>query len=424
MVSLITLINITWAINLKTVTIIIRQLHDFKSLTKLVDVPGTVFFDLLSSGVIPFYKIAGENKYDPSEVMRALRSVNHAKNEGFKCGKVYRAIDLFAGVGGIRLGFEQAFKEQINFVYSNDNNKFAGQTYKANFGEIDISDINKAIEDTSKIPDHDILMGGFPCQPFSIAGEQRGFEDKTRGTLFYALAKIISAKQPVAFLLENVKHFQHHNKGRTWKTVKDVLQNELGYKTYDIILNARYFGVPQNRPRFYCVGFRDKDAIFEWPKEDTPEVKLKDFLDHNVDESFYIGQQYFNSLKKHRARHEAAGHGFGYRILDPEGIAGTIVVGGMGLERNLIQNSPLPNCWKPGDDPLKKKNCEGVRVLTPRECARLQGFPDSFKITVSDTQAYKQFANSVAVPVIRAIAENMLLTLQGKVDQKAISAFI
>jgi len=401
----------------------IRQLLDLKSLLQIIDISEQAFCNLLISGVIPYYKVGGQNKYDPSEVAHALRTVNHANVERFNCGKVYRAIDLFAGVGGIRLGFEQAFQEQIEFVYSNDNNKFAGVTYRENFGDIDIADINEVIKDMSRIPEHDILVGGFPCQPFSIAGEQLGFEDKTRGTLFYAIAKIISAKRPTAFLLENVKHFQHHNKGRTWKTVKEVLQNELGYKTYDIILNAKYFGVPQNRPRFYCVGFRDRDAIFEWPKEDGPIVKLRDFLEHDVDERYYVGQQYFNSLKKHRAKHEALGHGFGYRILDPKGIAGTIVVGGMGLERNLIQNSPLPNCWKPGDDPLKKKNCEGVRVLTPRECARLQGFPDSFKIPVSETQAYKQFANSVAVPVIRAIAQNMLLTLQGKGNQKAISAF-
>ncbi len=337
--------------------------------------------------------------------------------------KAYQAIDLFAGIGGIRLGFEQAFQNRINFVYSNDNNKYCSKTYEANFGEMDCSDITEVVKDESKVPDHDILVGGFPCQPFSIAGAQLGFEDKTRGTLFYSIAKIISLKKPTAFLLENVKNFRDHNKGETWATVKQVLEQDLGYKTYDTILNAKYFGVAQNRPRFYCVGFKDKNTIFEWPKVDGPQKKLKDFLEHDVDTSYYIGQQYFNSLKKHRARHEAAGHGFGYRILDPEGIAGTIVVGGMGLERNLIQNSPPKDCWRPGDDPLKKKNCEGVRTLTPRECARLQGFPDSFKIPVSDTQAYKQFANSVAVPVIKAIAQNILVALEGKVPQKTISKY-
>lgn len=336
----------------------------------------------------------------------------------------FRAIDLFAGIGGIRLGFEQAFRERIEFLYSNDNNKFCTQTYKANFGDMDNTDVTEVIKEMSRIPEHDILVGGFPCQPFSIAGEQLGFEDKTRGTLFYAIAKIISAKRPEAFLLENVKNFRDHNKGKTWATVREVLESELGYKVYDTILNAKYFGVAQNRPRFYAVGFKDRDIMFEWPKQEFVKAKLKDVLESHVAESYYIGQQYLESLKKHRSRHEALGHGFGYRILNPEKIAGTIVVGGMGLERNLIKNTPLPNCWKPGEDPLKKKNCEGIRVLTPRECARLQGFPDSFKIPVSDTQAYKQFANSVAVPVIRAVAKNILDALEGKVSQRPMAHYL
>jgi DNA (cytosine-5)-methyltransferase 1 len=334
--------------------------------------------------------------------------------------KKYRAIDLFAGIGGIRLGFQQTFKEKITFVYSNDHDPWACQTYRKNFGEIDEADINQVVEEMSKVPDHEIIMGGFPCQPFSIAGAQLGFEDKTRGTLFYAIAKIIDAKKPMAFLLENVKNFRDHNGGKTWATVREVLEKDLNYKVYDTVLNAKHFGVPQNRPRFYAVGFKDKNALFEWPEKQEKTAKLKDILQKRVKSSYYIGQQYFNSLKKHRERHEALGHGFGYRILNPEGIAGTIVVGGMGLERNLIKNTPLKNCWKPSDDPLKKKNCEGVRVLTPRECARLQGFPDSFKIPVSDTQAYKQFANSVAVPVIKAIATQILATLEGKTPQRQI----
>lgn len=337
--------------------------------------------------------------------------------------KVYRAVDLFAGIGGIRLGFQQAFENRIKFVYSNDHDRWACQTYRGNFGDIDLEDIVEVVSDISRIPDHDIIMGGFPCQPFSIAGAQLGFEDKTRGTLFYAMAKIIDAKKPVAFLIENVKNFRDHNEGKTWATVKEVLENDLDYKVHETVLNAKHFGVPQNRPRFYAVGFKDKAALFEWPKQLEQTVKIKDILQKHVKSSFYIGQQYFNSLKKHRERHEALGHGFGYRILNPEGIAGTIVVGGMGLERNLIKNSPPKNCWKPGDDPLQKKNCEGVRTLTPRECARLQGFPDSFKIPVSDTQAYKQFANSVAVPVIKAIAQQMLISLEGKTPQRQMDHY-
>jgi DNA (cytosine-5)-methyltransferase 1 len=398
---------------------ILVKLLDENELLNVLKISKDNLRELHEMSKIPYYKISGQNRYDPSEVARALKPISNSDiSIEQSSSKTYRGIDLFAGIGGIRLGFEQAFHEQIKFVYSNDHNKFACETYRANFGEIDDSDIVEKTKNISQIPDHDILVGGFPCQPFSIAGEQLGFEDKTRGTLFYAIAKIISAKRPAAFLLENVKNFRDHNQGQTWATVKEVLQNELGYKTYDTVLNAKYFGVAQNRPRFYAVGFKDKDTIFEWPKEDEKQVKLKDFLEPHVEESYYIGQQYFNSLKNHRKRHEALGHGFGYRILNPDGIAGTIVVGGMGLERNLIKNTPLQDCWKPGDDPLKKKNCEGVRVLTPRECARLQGFPDSFKIPVSDTQAYKQFANSVAVPVIRAIAKQILLSLEDKVPQR------
>ena len=332
--------------------------------------------------------------------------------------KIYRVVDLFAGIGGIRLGFQHAFKDKIEFVYSNDHDPWACQTYRKNFGDIDQTDINEIVKDISRVPGCDLLMGGFPCQPFSIAGAQLGFEDKTRGTLFYAMARIIDATKPMAFLLENVKNFRDHNEGKTWATVKEVLEKDLDYRVFDTVLNAKHFGVPQNRPRFYAVGFKDHSALFEFPKCAGKPKKIKDILQKHTRPSFYIGQQYLNSLKKHRARHEALGHGFGYRILDPEGIAGTIVVGGMGLERNLIKNSPPKDCWKPGDDPLKKKNCEGVRVLTPRECARLQGFPNTFKIPVSDTQAYKQFANSVAVPVIEAIAKNVLMTLEGKVPQR------
>jgi len=392
---------------------------------RLLRISRTTLWNLRKEGKIPYYKIGGQYRYEKSEVLHAFRTkVQQIRPIQLRQKEVYRAIDLFAGIGGIRLGFEQAFQENIEFVYSNDNNKSACQTYQANFGYIDSRDINEVIKDASQIPNHDILLAGFPCQPFSIAGEQKGFEDKTRGTLFYAIAKILNAKRPSAFLLENVKNFRDHNQGETWATVRDVLENDLGYKTYDTILNAKHFGIPQNRSRFFVAGFREKEAIFKWPEEKGELVKLKEFLEPNVEEKYYLGQQYLTSLKKHKERHESLGHGFGYRILNPEKeIARTLVVGGMGKERNLIKNKPLPDCWKPGDDPLKKKNDEGVRRLTPRECARLQGFPDSYVIPVSDTQAYKQFANSVAVPVIRAIAKNMLETLEGRKKQLTISSY-
>jgi len=392
---------------------------------KLLRISRTTLWNFRKEGRIPYYKIGGRYRYDKDEVLRVFRvKVQKSQPLQTKPNKIYRAIDLFAGVGGMRMGFEQAFQERIKFVYANDNDKSCCQTYRANFDFIDDRDINAVIKDMSQIPQHDILLAGFPCQPFSIAGEKKGFEDKTRGTLFYTIAKILSVRRPAAFLLENVRYFKHHDHGRTWATVKDVLENELDYKIYDAVLNAKYFGVPQNRPRFFIAGFKEKTVVFNWPKQRGELVKLKDFLETNVKAKYYLGQQYLDSLKKHRERHESLGHGFGYRVLDPETeIARTLVVGGMGKERNLIKNKPLPNCWKPGDDPLKKKNNEGVRRLTPREFARLQGFPDSFKIPVSDTQAYKQFANSVAVPVVKAIAKNMLNSLEGKIKHPSILSY-
>jgi len=327
---------------------------------------------------------------------------------------VFRAIDLFAGIGGIRLGFQNAFKDRIKFVYSNDNDPACCKTYEANFGKdsIDCQDINKVIESMTSIPNHDILLAGFPCQPFSIAGEQKGFADETRGTLFYSIAKILAERKPACFLLENVSYFEHHDKGKTWRTVRTVLEKELGYIVHAQRLNAKYFGVPQNRPRFFMVGFKEEKASFEFPPERGDPPSLSTILEDHVKENYFLGQIYLNSLNEHRRRHKEKGHGFGYFVLDPQkDIAHTLVVGGMGLERNLVRNTPPPGHWQPGDPDLHKKNIEGIRRLTPRECARLQGYPLWFEIPVSDTHAYKQFANSVAVPVIQAVAEKMLTTL-------------
>lgn len=327
--------------------------------------------------------------------------------------KSYRAIELFSGIGGIRLGFEQAFGDNINFLWANDNDRFCIETYKANFkGKTDNRDINEVIKDISQIPDHDILLAGFPCQPFSIAGPKNGFEDKTRGTLFFAISKILQEKKPQAFMLENVKHFKTHNRGRTWNTVKDVLENELNYRVFAKTIDASKFGLPQKRKRFYIVGFKDRNIEYEFPIGNSEKPVLESFLEKNINIKYYISQEYLNGLKKHRKRHEAKGHGFGYAVLDPKkDLANTLVVGGMGKERNLIKNKPTQNCWKPGDKDLKKKNCEGLRKLTPREFANLQGFPKNFKVPVSNTQGYKQFANSVPVPVVKAIAEQMLKNL-------------
>ena len=255
------------------------------------------------------------------------------------------------------------------------------------------------------IPDFDILLGGFPCQAFSIAGEKRGFND-TRGTLFFYIANIIRHKKPKAFLLENVKHLKNHDKGRTFQVIKDVLTEDLGYHIHTKVLNAKNFGVPQNRERIFIVGFKE-NLKFRFPQPSNKKVKIDDILEKKVDESYYLSHQYLEGLKKHRARHEAKGNGFGYEVIPREGIANAIVCGGMGRERNLVKDKILPNAWEKEGDDIQLRNEEGLRKMTPREWARLQGFPDSFKFPVSMTQSYKQLGNSVAVPVIKAIAKKM-----------------
>ncbi len=304
----------------------------------------------------------------------------------------YRAIDLFAGIGGIRLGFQQAFKEDIEFVFSSEIDKYACQTYSANFGDVPYGDITKIHE--SDIPKHDILLAGFPCQAFSIAGKRLGFED-TRGTLFFEVARVIKYHKPKVVFLENVKGFINHDKGKTFGVVKETLK-ELGYKIFYKVLNAKDYGVPQNRERIYIVGFLDHDVAFEFPEPLNIDVTVGDILEQEVDQKYYLSQKYLDTLKKHKQRHQDKGNGFGYNVLDKNGVSNTIVVGGMGKERNLIR-----------DILTHSANDEGIRVLTPQEFAKLQGFNSHYKIPVSNTQAYKQFGNSVAVPVVENIAQKI-----------------
>ncbi len=310
----------------------------------------------------------------------------------------YKSIDLFAGIGGIRLGFEQTGK--VNNVFSAEIDKYACQTYMENFGGNPAHDITQIKE--KDLPDFDLLLAGFPCQAFSIAGRRGGFED-TRGTLFFDVARIIKEKQPKAFLLENVKGLTHHDGGRTLKTILNVLSQELGYSIFTTTLNAKEFGVPQKRERIYIVGFKG-DVDFKFPNPPKVEVAVQDILEEIVPSSkYYLSNRYLTTLKKHKARHKEKGNGFGYEIIDPNGIANTIVVGGMGKERNLIFDERLTD-FTPKTHIKGPINREYIRRMTPREWARLQGFPDDFKIPVSDAQAYKQFGNSVCVPVINAIA--------------------
>lgn len=324
----------------------------------------------------------------------------------------FRSIDLFAGIGGIRLGFDQAFGDSIKTVFASELDKNAQKTYSANFDDdFEISgDITQISE--AEIPDFDICLAGFPCQAFSLAGQRKGFDDNfqgvARGTLFFDVARICDAHKPKVVFCENVKGLAIHDKGRTFDIIKSTLE-EIGYNVYAKILNSRDFGVPQNRERIYIVAFRkDIDSQqFTFPLPTNPDKRIKDIIEEEpVSVKYYLSDVYLATLRRHRARHEAKGNGFGYEIRSWDDVAGAIVCGGMGRERNLLidtrQTSLVPVTNIKGE-----VNREGVRKMTPREWARLQGYPDSFVLPVADGHLYKQLGNSVTVPVIRGIASNI-----------------
>lgn len=296
-----------------------------------------------------------------------------------------KIVDLFAGIGGIRLGVEQAFGD-VHCVFTSEINKFANMAYKANFGNDHIfGDITKINE--NDIPDHDILLAGFPCQPFSQAGLKKGFTD-TRGTLFFDIERILLAKQPKAFLLENVKQLKGHDKGRTFQTIINHL-NKAGYKVFYEILKARDFGVPQNRERIYIVGFLDHSINFEFPKPTNLPTRVGEILDDIVDEKYTISDKLWAGHKRRKELNKLNGKGFGYGLFNKE---------------SAYTNTISARYYKDGSEILIEQENKNPRKLTPREAARLQGFPEEYVIPVSDAQAYKQFGNSVAVPVIKAIA--------------------
>lgn len=320
-------------------------------------------------------------------------------------------IDLFAGIGGFRIAMQNLGGK---CVYSSEWDAQAQKTYLVNYGEVPYGDITKESTKTY-IPDgFDVLCAGFPCQAFSLAGKRRGFEE-TRGTLFFDVAEIIRRKRPKAFFLENVKGLMIHDKGKTLDTILNVLRNELNYFVPDPeIVNAMNFGVPQHRERIYIVGFRKDMKVkkFEYPQ---PTDTTKRFIDireeHEVSPKYYLSTQYQQTLIEHKKRHESKGNGFGYEIIADDGVANAIVVGGMGRERNIVIDKRLTN-FKPVTNIKGEINHDGWRRMTPREWARLQGFPDSFIIPVADASAYKQFGNSVAVPAIQATAEQIIKELK------------
>lgn len=319
-------------------------------------------------------------------------------------------IDLFAGIGGFRIAMQNLGGK---CVYSSEWDKQAQKTYLANFGEVPFGDITK---ETTKqyIPDSfDVLCAGFPCQAFSLAGKKRGFEE-TRGTLFFDVAEIIRRKRPKAFFLENVKGLKIHDKGKTLDTILNVLRNDLDYYVPDPeIVNAMNFGVPQHRERIYIVGFRKDLSVneFTYPEPTDTTKKFIDIREKDVvSAKYYLSTQYQKTLYEHKKRHESKGNGFGYEIIPDDGVANAIVVGGMGRERNIVIDNRLKD-FTPVTNIKGEINHDGWRRMTPREWARLQGFPDSFIIAVADASAYKQFGNSVAVPAIQATAEQIIKRL-------------
>lgn len=335
-----------------------------------------------------------------------------------------KIIDLCAGIGGMRKGFEMA--GGFTNVFSAENDPMACKTYEANFGENPMGDVTDE-RITERIPPYDVLLAGFPCQTFSIAGQRQGFKDETRGTIFFYIADILEKTNPSAFLLENVEGLVRHDRGRTLRTILNVLRDQLGYKVDYKLLNAKDFGVPQNRPRVFIVGFRDHSVRFDFPEEGSKVYakNIHEILEEEpVSPKFYLSQGYWETLQRHRQRHEGKGNGYGYIILDKEGISNAILAtGGSGRERNLVidERIDLDTAIVPTNKrtPL---NRDYVRVLTPREWSRLQGFEycfkDGFEIPVSDTAAYKQFGNAVAIPLVYEIALRMkeaLLEARGTV---------
>jgi DNA (cytosine-5)-methyltransferase 1 len=327
----------------------------------------------------------------------------------------FTTIDLFAGIGGIRLGFEQVGGRCI---FTSEWNEWSKKTYIANFGEQEqfVGDI--VPYPAEAIPDHDVLLAGFPCQPFSIAGVTKknalgrphGFECTTQGTLFFDVARILNAKKPKAFLLENVKNLVSHNGGNTFRIILETLDKELGYRVFPHIIDAKYW-VPQHRERILVVGFKDRNIEFNWNKIKYPDSSpvLKSII-HPEDSSekaeppytigdnalvhskYTLTDKLWGYLQDYAEKHRAKGNGFGYGLVGKNDIARTLSA----------------RYYKDGSEILVDRgNGKNPRRLTPRECARLMGFDNNFKIVVSDTQAYRQFGNSVVVPVIKEVARMM-----------------
>jgi DNA (cytosine-5)-methyltransferase 1 len=309
-------------------------------------------------------------------------------------------VDLFAGIGGIRLAYQNLGGK---CVFTSEWDYYSKKTYEANFGEVPFGDITEISE--KLIPDHDILLAGFPCQPFSIAGVSKknalgrahGFLDETQGTLFFDIARILKHKKPPVFMLENVKNLVSHDKGKTFKVITETLK-ELGYTIHYKVLDGKYY-VPQHRERIIIVGFKTSiyhgKESFEFPDPSSTKFVIKSILEDNVDEKYTLTNRLWDYLQEYAEKHKLKGNGFGYGLTDLNGISRTMSA----------------RYYKDGAEILIPQKGKNPRRLTPRECARLQGFPDKFIIPVSDNQAYKQFGNSVVSPLIQAVGKNIVKEL-------------
>ncbi len=306
-------------------------------------------------------------------------------------------VDLFAGVGGTRKAFENV---GTKCVFSSEWDRFAQRTYEANFGEIPSGDIREI--PAEDIPDHDVLLAGFPCQPFSLAGVSKknslghahGFADQKQGNLFFEIVRLLETKKPSALLLENVRSLKTHDGGNTFEIIKDNLKR-LDYRIHYQVLNAQGY-VPQHRPRIFIVGFHKDDwpkLSFTFPKSPSHGPRVADILQSVVDEKYTLSDHLWSYLQAYAEKHRRRGNGFGYGLVDPT--------------KDYVTRTLSARYHKDGSEILIKQDGRNPRRLTPRECARLMGFPENFEIPVSDTQAYRQFGNSVVVPLVHDIARSM-----------------
>lgn len=322
-------------------------------------------------------------------IKRSIKTPDLFSGGSNKSMSDFKIIDLFAGIGGIRLGFEEFGGEG---VFSSEWDKHAQTTYQANFNEIPYGDITQI--NPEEIPSFDVLLGGFPCQPFSQAGLKRGFAD-TRGTLFFDVARIVHHHRPSVVFLENVKRFKTHDGGNTFNVVRSTLE-EMGYEVHAKVLNAKDFGVPQNRERIYIIAFLGQ-TNFKFPEGTGKKTKLGDILEKDVDDRYTLSDQLWAGHQRRKREHLEKGYGFGYSLFNHD---------------SEYTSTISARYYKDGSEILIEQKGKNPRKLTPREAARLQGYPDDFVIPVSDTQAYKQFGNSVAVPVIRALAKEIAKELK------------